>query len=70
MYEKLIPIEIDTLEIEKHTYIQTYMSIQENVKIDTNWKSSMIPIDITIKAWYNSYQNEEYELVKMEIFVN
>ena len=26
----LIPIEIDTIEIEKHTYIQTYMSIQED----------------------------------------
>ena len=30
----------------------------------------MIPIDITIKAWYNSYHNEEYELVKMKNFVN
>ena len=44
------------------------MSIQKD-QIDTNWKSSMIPIDITIKAWYNSYQNEEYELVKMEILL-
>ena len=33
----LIPIEIDTIEIEKHTYIQTYMSIQE--------RSKLIPIE-------------------------
>ena len=48
----------------KHIWV--YMRI----KIDTNWKSSMIPIDITIKVWYNSYHNEEYELVKMKNFVN
>ena len=44
------------------------MSIQKDQN-DINWKSSMIPIDITIKAWYNLYQNEEYELVKMEILL-
>ena len=34
--KSLIPIEIDTIGIEKHTYIQTYMSIQRSVNIDTN----------------------------------
>ena len=30
----------------------------------------MIPIEITTIAWYNSYHNEEDELVKMKHFVN
>ena len=44
-----------------------HMSIQKDQN-DTNWKNSMISIDITIIAWYNSYQSEEYELVEMENF--
>ena len=69
MYEK----KIDTNRHWYHwneTYIHKHIWVYKRIKIDTNWKSSMIPIDITIKAWYNSYQDEEYELVKMEIFVN
>ena len=30
----------------------------------------MIPIETTIISKYNSYNNEEYELVKMKSFVN
>ena len=30
----------------------------------------MIPIETTIEAWYNSYHNEENELVKMKKIVN
>ena len=46
----LIPIEIDILEIEKniHTYIQTYMSIQERSKLIPIERISMIPIETTI----------------------
>ena len=37
MYEKQIPIEIDILEIEKHTYIHTNIyEYTRKVKIDTN----------------------------------
>ena len=48
MYERLIPIEIDTIGLEKHTYIQTYMSIQERSKLIPIERISMIPIETTI----------------------
>ena len=46
--KNLIPIEIDTIGFEKHTYIQTYMSIQERSKLIPIERISMIPIETTI----------------------
>ena len=46
VWKVLIPIGIDTIGIEKHTYIQTYMSIQE--------KSILIPIEKI--QWYQLKQ--------------
>ena len=43
--KNLISIEIDTIGIEKHTYIQTYMSIQERSKLIPIERISMIPIE-------------------------
>ena len=53
-----VPITNRWYQLKKNTYtinIWVYKKDQN----DTNWKSSMIPIDITIIAWYNSYHNEE-----------
>jgi len=61
-------MKIDTIEFG--AYIHTNIWVYKKIKIDTNWKSSMIPIETTMGAWYNSYHNEEYELVKMKNFVN
>ena len=46
--KNLIPIEIDTIGNEKHTYIQTYMSIQERSKLIPIERILMIPIETTI----------------------
>ena len=43
------------------------MSIQKNVKIDTNWKNSMIPIETTIRSsvWLISTTSQSCASLKM-----
>ena len=63
MYENLISIEIDTIGIEKHTYIQTYIGVWKMSTNQNRWyqmKAYIHKKNMSIQKDQNWYQLKEF----------